>query len=328
MSVECPAISIIIPAYNSGKYLGACLDSVKGQLFTDWELIIVDDGSSDDTGIIADSYACSDSRIRVIHKTNGGVSAARNEGIEAARGRYLSFMDSDDRIEKTYLEELYSHAIQSGADITQCSFFFEDEDGKKTMDPNSIDADYKDNSEILKAFFNGHWGDIRISPWSKLYSRETFADIRYDTSLRIYEDAFYVYQCCRKAETAHSFKKPLYVYVQHEQSATHAGLLKTYPDYFTMFNKQRMDLSDNPYFRRLVSRREAETALWLIRIMITEKNEGVIWDIRKTVLRITADVIASFAPFKLKIKLLGITLMPHIYFFMLRKSTLSKTRQP
>ena len=323
MSAECPEISLIIPAYKAAKYLAACLESITVQTFTDWELIIVDDGSPDETGMIADSFASADSRIRVIHKENGGVSAARNTGIESARGRYLSFMDADDRLEESYLEELYSRAVESGADITQCSFWLEEEDGKKTLDPNGIDADYRDNTKILDAYFNGPWGDIRISPWSKLFRRETFKDIRYSTKLRIYEDAFYVYECCRKAKTAVSFKKPLYDYIQHEQSATHGRLLEIYPDYFRMYEMQKADLTDNAHFRRLIARREAETALWLMRVVITKDNANEFWNIRKKALGVTGSVLFSSAPLKLKLKLAVLTLMPHLYFAILKKRTLA-----
>ena len=317
MSAECPEISLIIPAYKAEKYLAACLESITGQTFTDWELIVVDDGSPDDTGKIADSFATADCRIRVIHKENGGVSAARNTGIESARGRYLSFMDADDRLEKSYLEELYTRAVESNADITQCSFWFEEEDGKKTPDPNGVDADYKDNTEILNAYFNGPWGDIRISPWSKLYRRETFKDIRYSTKLRIYEDAFYVYECCRKAKTAVSFKRPLYDYIQHEQSATHGRLLEIYPDYFKMYEMQKTDLKDNAHFRRLIAKRETETALWLMGIVSREGKKGELWNLRREVTGIFGDVMFSSASFLIKLKTTGVTVMPHIYFAVL-----------
>lgn len=324
MSAENPEISLIIPAYKAEKYLAACLESITGQSFTDWELIVVDDGSPDETGKIADSFASADSRIKVIHKTNGGVSAARNTGIEAARGRYLSFMDADDRLEESYLEELYNRAVESNADITQCSFWFEEEDGKKSPDPNGIDADYKDNTEILNAYFNGPWGDIRISPWSKLFRRETFKEIRYSTKLRIYEDAFYVYECCRKAKTAVSFKRPLYDYIQHEQSATHGRLLEIYPDYFRMYEMQKADLKDNAHFMRLIAKREAETALWLMHVMVSKNNEVEFWNIRKKALGVTGNVLFSAAPFKLKLKLAGVALMPHIYLQKLRKRAVSE----
>ena len=106
-------VSIIIPVYNSEKYLQACLDSVLSQTFTDFEVLLVDDGSKDGSGVICDAYAAKDSRIRVLHKENGGVSSARNHGIDNARGEFIVFADSDDRMTNVYLE----HLMQSDADL-------------------------------------------------------------------------------------------------------------------------------------------------------------------------------------------------------------------
>ena len=106
-------VSIIIPVYNSEKYLQDCLDSVLSQTFTDFEVLLVDDGSKDGSGAICDAYAAKDSRIRVLHKENGGVSSARNHGIDNARGEYIVFADSDDRMTDVYLE----HLMQSEADL-------------------------------------------------------------------------------------------------------------------------------------------------------------------------------------------------------------------
>ena len=101
------AISIIIPVYNTEKYLRRCIESVLSQSFTDFELILVDDGSKDSSPQICDEYASQDKRVRVIHKVNGGVSAARNDGLDIAKGEYVTFIDSDDWVEREYLQSLY-----------------------------------------------------------------------------------------------------------------------------------------------------------------------------------------------------------------------------
>ena len=104
-----PAISIIIPVYNAENYLRRCIDSVLSQSFTDFELILVDDGSKDKSPQICDEYASQDTRVRVIHKANGGVSAARNDGLDIAKGEYITFIDSDDWVERDYLSTLSNY---------------------------------------------------------------------------------------------------------------------------------------------------------------------------------------------------------------------------
>lgn len=109
-------ISIIVPVYKVEPYLRKCVDSILAQTFTDFEVILVDDGSPDNSGKICDEYASKDSRVRVIHKKNGGLSSARNAGIDVARGKYLGFVDSDDYIEKDMYELLYDNIVKEQAD--------------------------------------------------------------------------------------------------------------------------------------------------------------------------------------------------------------------
>lgn len=118
-------ISVIIPVYNAAPWLGACIDSVLAQTYPDWELILVNDGSTDSGGSICDQYAHADPRIRVIHQENRGVSAARNQGIRAACGSYICFMDSDDWIEPSLFSDLVIAMTSSQADLVTCGFTYE-----------------------------------------------------------------------------------------------------------------------------------------------------------------------------------------------------------
>ena len=322
MSTDDPEISIIIPAYNVESYLPDCLKSIIGQTFNDWELIIADDGSTDDTGKIADQYAGSDIRIKVIHTSNKGVSAARNTCIENAKGRYISFVDADDSLDKDYLNELIACAEKHDADISQCSFSFVNKNGQRSPDPFASDAVFR-GEEIMNAYFRGPVGDIRMSVWGKLYKRGLFDDIRFDTGLRVCEDGYYVYECCRKAQTVKSIRSPLYLYNQHEGSTMNNRLPEIYPDYFTVFERQRKDLGGNKKIRNAITKREIENALWLLRIMSLGGNKMQLWDIRKRMLGIAGDVLFSRTPFLIKLKLAGVAVMPHIYFAMLKKRTVS-----
>ena len=120
-----PAISVIIPVYNCEKYLTQCIESVLNQTFQDFELILVDDGSHDSSPDICDNFRQKDERIQVIHKPNGGVSSARNEGIKVARGEYITFVDSDDYIEEEMMEYLYGQAQEHLADIVVSGLLME-----------------------------------------------------------------------------------------------------------------------------------------------------------------------------------------------------------
>ena len=152
-----PEISIIVPVYKVEKYLNECIDSILAQTFTDFELILVDDGSPDNCPALCDAAAAKDSRIRVIHKPNGGVSTARNAGLDAARGNWIGFVDSDDVIDKTYYEKLYRAAKQSGAEIAASNILYANADGT----PNN----YKDlplKNEVLTIDEAAH--RIRMTP--------------------------------------------------------------------------------------------------------------------------------------------------------------------
>lgn len=121
-----PAISVIVPVYNAEPYLRRCVDSIISQTFTDWELILVDDGSTDRSGAVCDEYASNDSRIRVIHKLNGGVSSARQCGCDAVKAKYSIHIDSDDYVETCMLEDMYDAIVEKDADLVVCDYYIND----------------------------------------------------------------------------------------------------------------------------------------------------------------------------------------------------------
>ena len=124
-----PKVSVIVPIYKAEKYINRCIDSILAQTFTDWELLLIDDGSPDRSGEICDEYAENDPRIRVFHKANGGVSSARQMGQEEAVGEYTIHVDPDDWVEPTMLEELYAKAEADDADMVICDFFLDTKSG-------------------------------------------------------------------------------------------------------------------------------------------------------------------------------------------------------
>ena len=132
-----PEISVVMPAYKGASFIGAALESVMAQTFADWELVCVDDGSRDGSGDIAAEYAARDGRIRVLRQANGGTSAARNAGIEAARGRYIAFLDEDDIYHPKCLEVLHAAAVRHGADAVGIDFVPFEEGASLVISPTA-----------------------------------------------------------------------------------------------------------------------------------------------------------------------------------------------
>ena len=193
MSVEytIPKISVIVPVYNAEKSLCQCIDSILALTFTDFELLLIDDGSKDSSGIICDEYVRKDSRIRVFHKENGGVSSARNLGLDNARGQWITFVDSDDKLFSTAFnidwENIYGNLILF-------PFVMKFENNDKIIYPKQLMTN-KENylSQTLDS-------TIMRVPWSKLYSRKHIGDLRFDTSIKIGEDTLFNLEFYKRIE--------------------------------------------------------------------------------------------------------------------------------
>lgn len=177
--MEKPAISIIVPIYNMEKLMRRCIDSILVQTFTDFECLLIDDGSTDGSLDICDEYEKKDSRIRVYHKPNGGLSDARNYGIERAQGKYIIFADPDDWVDAKGLDQLYNTAEHEEADMTICDFYSEDEYVRKkyTQKPSSLDS----KSVLIELFKN-----IRGFTWNKLIRRELYQKYNVKNPVGIY----------------------------------------------------------------------------------------------------------------------------------------------
>ena len=175
---QVPLVSIIVPVYNAEKYLNRCIDSILSQTMTDFELLLIDDGSKDNSGRICDEYAEKDARVRVFHKPNGGVSSARNLGLDNAKGKWITFVDADDRCSCNYLEHLLSK-VDDDTDLIISYAVICDSTGEKA----EVYPEYKVNATNFERLFvdsDMHW---HTSPWAKLYR----ASIIYENSLRFNE---------------------------------------------------------------------------------------------------------------------------------------------
>lgn len=183
-------ISIIIPVYNSETTLKRCLDSVISQSMSDWELLLVDDGSKDKSSDICDDYAAKDKRFKVFHKKNGGVSSARNIGLNNAKGDWIAFIDADDYVKESYLANLWKHS-QKQVDLVISYAEIHNGDGiNKESYPSKFVDDTNFDSIFIENDMNWH-----TSPWSKLYKRSIIEEhhLRFCEGMHIGEDAVFLY---------------------------------------------------------------------------------------------------------------------------------------
>ena len=210
-------VSIIVPVYQVEKYLRQCIDSILAQTFTDYELILVDDGSKDQSGEICDEYARIDTRVKVVHKENGGLSYARNRGMDQMIGNYFMFVDSDDYIAPTMVECLYKSILNEDADIVACNFlYFFENDRKKDFSTN-IKSEVLSGAEIFYHRKNERNYGIWTVAWNKLYKRESFGNVRFRLG-KYHEDEFWaneIYQMDIKIVT---IPECLYYYRQRNNS--------------------------------------------------------------------------------------------------------------
>lgn len=207
-----PIITIIVPVYNVEKYLDRCVKSILAQTFKDFELILVDDGSKDKSGEMCDIYSKTDSRIKVIHKKNGGLSSARNAGIEAAAGDYLGFVDSDDYIAADMYEVLYNNMIKEKADISICGRY--DCYGGKKPKENRKCYNVTNAEGAINLILQ-----IGVSAWDKLYKKSFFEKIKFPIN-KTAEDAFIMIDLLMKCDKVVYTSDQKYYYFHRENSIT------------------------------------------------------------------------------------------------------------
>ena len=209
-------ISVIIPVFNSERFLRRCLDSVKAQTYKDFEAILVDDGSTDSSGLICDEYASSDNRFRVIHQPNQGVASARNRGLDLAEGDYIYFADGDDELRPEALEHLYSAIIQGRYDVSASGFsqvkdgVVEDRCMVAGASPEICSSDDVLEHLLISCDF------IFYTCWNKLISKQVVSDLRFRNINQ--EDFLFCGQLFFKLQSLIYLNEPLYIYHDHPSS--------------------------------------------------------------------------------------------------------------
>ncbi|WP_214830354.1 glycosyltransferase [Exiguobacterium sp. s56] len=233
-------ISVIVPVYNVEKYLRKCVESIVNQTYTNLEIILVNDGSSDSSALICDMVAEEDSRIKVIHQKNGGLSAARNAGLNISNGKYVSFIDSDDYLEAVFYEMLFRLMRKYNSDIVQCNFkrVYESD----TKDINALQRSHDapvfvlNSREALYNLFNENYVQTVIS-CNKLYKKELFNNIRFPIG-KLHEDEFTTYKLLYASKKTVVTTEELYCYLQRSGSITQSDFSHKRLDAIEAYSEQ------------------------------------------------------------------------------------------
>lgn len=208
-------ISVIVPVYKVEPYLDRCVQSIVDQTYTNLEIILVDDGSPDNCGAMCDSWAEKDSRIKVIHKENGGLSDARNAGMAAASGEYMAFVDSDDWVDKQFISVMYQAIVVTGADIAACDILMTENQDSVATGSTEFSLAVCTPEEAIEDITYGR--RFRAVVWNKLYKRNVLAG-EYFSVGRYHEDEFFTYRILDKATVLVFADQILYYYYQRSGS--------------------------------------------------------------------------------------------------------------
>ena len=314
-------ISVIVPIYNVEKYLHQCLKSIVNQTYKNLEIILVDDGSPDNCPKICDEYSRKDKRIKVIHKENGGLSSARNAGLDVVTGEYISFIDSDDMIDEKFIETLYNLCKENNCDISECNLQrFEKEVVKKA---DNYDKKIYTNYEMQRRLYIPEYFIRGIVVWNKLYKRYLYDDIRFPVG-KINEDEFATYKVLYKCRSSICVtEEELYYYRINENSIMGQK-----------FNPKRLDVLDAFEERKEFYKSKGENELyfstvWKYQDMLKKfyilakqeklENKDDFKKIKKALKKnIFSYLHTDKASKKEKIKMFMFSMLPDIYLRMMK----------
>lgn len=290
-------ISVIIPIYNSEKYIQRCIKSVCGQTYKNLEIICIDDGSLDSAGKILDECAARDNRITARHHTNHGESYARNEGLKLANGEYIAFVDCDDWIEPTMYEELMEYAEKYDLDMVASSWY-KDDDSSSIAIKNQLEVDTGvfDRNDLLEYIYKRDYYRGFAYMWNKLYRRKMLEDnvggkLRFDEQFRIGGDVLFLAQAALRTKRAMYIDKPFYHYYQRSESGCHTKDLskirewiKTYEIIIRLMEQNQVATETINYIKRFMayhSSNAAEMAIEQENIMYKKEFQDIMKQYKK-----------------------------------------------
>ena len=233
-------ISIVVPVYKVEKYLKKCVDSILNQSYTDIEVILVDDGSPDDCGKICDEYTEKDKRVKVIHKENGGLSDARNIGLENASGDYILFIDSDDWIHEDMVDILYRNLKANDTDMSMCMFKYVFEESEEEVFDEchcTEQVEVLSSEDILRRYYSEDRVPYVVA-WNKLYKKDLFKEIRYPKG-KIHEDEFTSYRLIHQSDKIAVIYSALYYYLQRAGSITGGDIKAKHWDIWQAYSESK-----------------------------------------------------------------------------------------
>lgn len=277
-----PLISIIIPVYNAEKYLNRCLDSILRQDASKFEVLLVNDGSADNSSTICDTYANTNSNVKVYHKENGGPSSARNMGLTKARGTYIAFVDSDDYVMEDFIEILSSHIKETNPDII--FFAYNHLKNDKIFKINNELNKSLDHKKILELLANTSANNFLWYPWNKLYKKSLIDknNITFDLKIKVGEDTLFNMRCYYYANNVLNINNPLYNYVSNENSITQtpykAYFNKNIAEHFEnriQFHQENSPINNIKYYKD-IARYYIEHSFFLLLANAINKPEGII----------------------------------------------------
>lgn len=274
-SMTSPLISIIVPVYKVEKSLADCVNSILGQSYPNLEVILVNDGSPDRCGAMCDEYAQHDSRVRVVHKANGGLADARNAGLDICKGDFIAFVDSDDIVHPQYIALLLEHI--GAAEMIFCSYTTFTE----TSDIQSVFFDNDDVNHIKTFNRRGLMRQIMsfdypsvVTAWNKLYRKTLWSDLRYPVG-KIHEDEFVIHELIHRSEEIKYIDIPLYHYRQSEDGImSTASSSKSLLDKLDAFGSRRLFFIEKGYVQGL---KELNSEILYRCLMRTVSPENEVW---------------------------------------------------
>lgn len=320
-----PKISIIVPVYNVEKYLEKCIDSILNQSFRDFELILVDDGSTDNSGYICDRYKNQDDRIIVIHKENGGLSSARNAGIDISKGDFIGFVDSDDFIHRDMYKILYNNIIKSEADLVICKEqnIYEDEyvELNSIVNERNLNMEELTSEEAIKKLYKVR--TTFVYAWNKLYKRDLFKELRYPEN-KIYEDEWLSPKLLYKSSKIVYINYSLYYYLQRKGSIVKSQFrVEKFDKVYALEDNVRFFKSNKEKKLHEISTRVyLDTLLWTDKAALNELEnvDQSISKLRQTINNHIIDIMKNpMFSYKQKILLLCYRFNPNFYYKIVSK---------